>query len=508
MFVAGDVGAYLFLKTGTNSLPGWYKIASVSAGLATLSAAAGTVSLWDSNSKGASSVNTLTGCGTTSTLSSCTGMIDYSQQGSAFAAYTNLVGIGSVTMTSITANFHQMLIGNGVQLVSATGGAVTAGFYTITTYTSATSVSIDRSAGTYTGGTGSIGGAHSAPRTVLQAMVAGNDCYILYNASAFTGWTTAAAISVGADGTTDRQLRVMGYSAASERNPTSVPANRPTIKTGISNAFFSTLTAGFVFQSLIFDASNSGVGISSSNAFGLFWNCKAINIASGGPAFSQAGFECVFCEVDSTGGSGYLGVTVAVFCQWTSTGTGGTGFSGCNAIWCIAQGVNITAGIGFAPTNSQAVSNCVAYNVQFGFESSSVGSRPAIFINCLAHTCGTGYQSTGVSQSMNTRLMCCAYYSAGSPPINTNWYGIMVYGSGLTLSGLIQCTSDPCNGAASGDFTLNNTAGGGAVLRAAGFGSFPGLSTSGANGLDVGAYQHASSGSGPTGFPMHMGGIM
>src|ERR1041385_4090644 len=40
-FVAGDVGAKVYIKSGTNWTPGWYPIASVNAGAATLSAAIG-----------------------------------------------------------------------------------------------------------------------------------------------------------------------------------------------------------------------------------------------------------------------------------------------------------------------------------------------------------------------------------------------------------------------------------------------------------------------------------
>lgn len=60
--------------------------------------------------------------------------------------------------------------------------------------------------------------------------------------------------------------------------------------------------------------------------------------------------------------------------------------------------------------------------------------------------------------------------------------------------GRIDLTADPYTNAASNDFTLNNNAGGGALLRSAGF---PGAMQSGNTGyLDIGAFQVASSGSG------------
>ncbi len=40
-FVAGDVGAWVYIASGTNWTPGWYQIASVASNAATLSAAIG-----------------------------------------------------------------------------------------------------------------------------------------------------------------------------------------------------------------------------------------------------------------------------------------------------------------------------------------------------------------------------------------------------------------------------------------------------------------------------------
>src|SRR5262245_31004119 len=47
-FVAGDVNAWLFIRSGTNWIPGWYQIASVAGGAATLNAAIGAAILLNS----------------------------------------------------------------------------------------------------------------------------------------------------------------------------------------------------------------------------------------------------------------------------------------------------------------------------------------------------------------------------------------------------------------------------------------------------------------------------
>ena len=75
-----------------------------------------------------------------------------------------------------------------------------------------------------------------------------------------------------------------------------------------------------------------------------------------------------------------------------------------------------------------------------------------------------------------------AFY--GNTTVRVNFsYGLA---SDVTLSG------DPLNAPGSNDFTLNNTAGEGALCRAAGF---PGALLSGGTGyLDIGALQHQDSG--------------
>src|SRR5689334_8551301 len=62
-FAAGDVGHWLFIQSGTNWTPGWYKIASVASNQATLDAAAGHGVLW--SSPFADGVSAAAGCATT-----------------------------------------------------------------------------------------------------------------------------------------------------------------------------------------------------------------------------------------------------------------------------------------------------------------------------------------------------------------------------------------------------------------------------------------------------------
>src|SRR6185369_16734786 len=87
-FVAGDVGSWLFISSGTNWTPGWYKIASVGSNAATLSAAIGAAILYATG--GPFGLNTAAGCATTASPTSGTGSVDYSQAGTPAVSNTNL----------------------------------------------------------------------------------------------------------------------------------------------------------------------------------------------------------------------------------------------------------------------------------------------------------------------------------------------------------------------------------------------------------------------------------
>src|ERR1035437_3502052 len=76
-FVAGDVGAWVYVKSGSNWTAGWYQIASVASNKATVNAAIGQAI---QISNGRYITNTVAGCATTASPTSGTCGIDYSQQ--------------------------------------------------------------------------------------------------------------------------------------------------------------------------------------------------------------------------------------------------------------------------------------------------------------------------------------------------------------------------------------------------------------------------------------------
>ena len=125
-FVSADVGSWLFIQSGTNWLPGMYKIASVASNAATLSVA----------------------CATTASPSSGKWAVDYSQQSSNWA--TGTVTSSSTTVTATTSIFTESMVGNLI-----TDGTT---YKEITAYTSGTVVTVD-SAPSWTSATIYVGGA-------------------------------------------------------------------------------------------------------------------------------------------------------------------------------------------------------------------------------------------------------------------------------------------------------------------------------------------------------------
>lgn len=160
-FVAGDVGHFLYIAAGTNWTPGWYPIASVTAGAATLTASV------DSLRGGALLANntplTTSGCATTASPTGGTFTIDYSHGTAPFLSLTDLASTASTTVTSASAPFTPVMIGNLIRLASATGSPVadSAGsrYLAITTYTDASNVVVDKQSGTYTAGVAKVGGS-------------------------------------------------------------------------------------------------------------------------------------------------------------------------------------------------------------------------------------------------------------------------------------------------------------------------------------------------------------
>lgn len=219
--------------------------------------------------------------------------------------------------------------------------------------------------------------------------------------------------------------------------------------------------------------------------------CKAMRCKNSG---FDAGVQYVLCEATgcSTAGGGFQ-VSAATLIGCYSHDNTVHGFTGANTyVRCVADTNTGASADGF--NNGAAASryvNCTSYNSgRAGFYKDGSGNHSEYY-NCLATNNGGFGFDTNNSSDNGVLLVNCAGYSNTSGNVD---------GQILRSLGFVTLSADPFVDAAGGNFALNNTAGGGAACRAAGFpGAFPGGTTTGY--LDIGAVQHqdsAGSGGGGT----------
>lgn len=226
-FVAGDVGAWLYIKSGTNWTPGWYQIASVSLGVATLSAAIGQASI---ATNGVYGTNTVAGCATTASPTGATWSVDYSQSDSSPFTATDLATTTGTTnpsvVTSATVTFGVNHLGNLMQINSGTN-------WTSTTWYEIVSVSggaatLDKAAGssaTLSAGTFHLGGALSLGSTdtnifkLAQSSATASGRYFIKGGSSVT-YTISGSISATTAGNNAWPIIVEGYATMRGDRPT------------------------------------------------------------------------------------------------------------------------------------------------------------------------------------------------------------------------------------------------------------------------------------------------
>ncbi len=495
-FVAGDVGAWVYISSGTNWTPGWYKIASVAANAATLAATIGTATL-----KGHVSVSTATGCATTGSPTSATWSIDYSQGTSAQFSYTDLASAGSgLLVSSVAIPFGKQMVGNA--LVITAGTNFNTGRYLIASV-SAGFVATVIGGGNITSGVGvsGVGGQGGALATVQKGLdqmvqsgaVADTICYIkaaTYNIS--------TALSCGSITGVTYENRVVGYNSVHADTPNG--SSRPTIATngnGVNG--LNIANTGWRIENLIFDGSVSTRGLIGCNISGKYntvYNCKFTGWGSPG-IFINNIFLCNIIETEVTACCNTTG-SYAI----DATGLGLASILNCWVHNNPATGINLTA----SGENTGSVIGCRVTNNTGGTSDGIYANYSATIKNNTVYAngrdgirLGQAYSSIGLvlrnNILMNNGGYGINYTSAPQykaiPPIDYNAVKSNTSGNYNNISASphdVLMTADPFTNAAGDDYTLNNTAGGGAVCRAVGDVPY----------IDIGALQHQDSGGGST----------
>lgn len=295
---------------------------------------------------------------------------DYSQQDASQLSLTDCAtaSVGSTTLTSTTGGFTAAMVGNMINLSSGTN--LTAGIYEITGYTNGNTITIDRAADDGVGGVGSavgkIGGALDWPPMSQSSQA--NHIWIKSGTYTLTSSTTNALYAP-----MSYTLRTIeGYETTRRDRGTKPVFNTGSI-TGVAVFFLNADNTSNMITNIEVDGVS---GANSNTGFSLF---RSRNIADSCLAKN--------CSVGITGGQAFN-------CVVHDCST--YGFSVVNCSFCIAY----SCGTGFR-----------AFINNFG--------------NCLAYSCGTGF----VSEYYDTFSKCIAD--------NCSAYGFYIYSAYVPLSQIV-----------------------------------------------------------------------
>lgn len=495
-FITRDEGHWLYVKSGTNWTPGWYQIASTSGGAATLSAAAGAGIL--SSSGIPTGVTTADGVATVASPSSGTWTIDYSHKsgGAAPIAYTDMA-IDGTTNTDFTSAANPVgvhLVGNIIAVASGTGFTVQR--VEVVSIQAGPKARVDKSLGTLssTGGAGNMGGALASPGQVGALKIGSNIVFILNSGGATvdtfvmssTANVAAGRVSEVSGGSAGAPNYWVGYETAATRHVRNMDSNWPKMRANANSMTCLTFAGGnTIVRNLQCDNNGSFTGCTGINQSGItsrVERCKVSGLATG---FNTSGGATQVVDSVIAVSCTSAGVTLGSHLSNFFVSACATGVSTASAGASIRRGliVNCTGSSGSLnlSVNAQLVSDVSIFGHSGGSAVQwSSGTITRLENVAVYGTTGAGNKNFSISAaSPGVQLFNCA--SGGGNTADTI--------TGCENVGMITLSADPFVNSAGSDFGLNNTAGGGAALRGAGY--YPTAVFSGhtVDPPDVGAFQ-------------------
>lgn len=376
-FVAGDVGDWVFLAAGNGTgFFGWYKITSVTAGVATLNATIGQASVWSlaampstiwkpvggTAQVGAWVASTVQGCASTAAPTGVTFGVDYSQNPVTDLTLTDLVSAGgSTTITSVSALFTPAMVGNCLNINTSGTGAfgLVNQIFELVSYTNTSTMTTDRTTNNGTAMaavTCKIGGAFS-----LGSSTNLTDTKVFQNGTGTNG--TGASIFFVKNGTfsiqaiasltvggTQAPIMIIGFNAV--RGDSCTGANRP-IFAAAANAV--TLTTDWDTYNLSF-TTTAASGIAAT---GKIVNCKVVNNSTAAARTALGASIPINCEMVSYRGNAFVnggGAAVDVYYNYIHDsniglsigGAGGKKIIGNLIESCVANAISDGATTGFS----------------------------------------------------------------------------------------------------------------------------------------------------------------
>lgn len=468
-FVAGDVGAFIYIKSGTNWIAGFYPIASVSAGAATLSAAIGAAVL-DS----LSGLNTAAGCASVASPTGATWGIDYTRTATPYLSFTDMV-INVTTNTNFSSAGHPVgknFVGNSISVTSGVGFTVQR---VVVVSTSGTTATCDKSLGTLgvTGGNGGLGGGFGSPGLMVSlyagstrqtGFIRNNGVYSLTTATAGANGPLLSGNSTGQNAT-------IGYGANRYFGNLD---SQPVIQTNVSTC--TALQGTGLYVNLTFDGnSQTASKLQTGTTHSIYCTFKNFNTVGGGSALMTA------CVATANSVAIFNGSSAALITYCEAFANTATPFTGNIINKCLSYGNTGSTTDGYAPSSgnqAQVLYDSISYgNGRDGVRAAN-NQVTCMNVYCEGNS-GWGFNNPNRGLTM---IQCSAFNNtlggANTPDFNLNFQSL---------------TATPFTNAGAADFSINNLAGAGSLLRQAGYlglqrNLFPrGLT---ATYGDIGAAQH------------------
>jgi hypothetical protein len=458
-FVSGDIGYYLYIKSGTSWTPGWYLITSISSGSAVVNAASGQFI------KANSVLSSSNGIGSTDSLSSGTWTIDYSQNNSARVSFTDLYLNSTSTCSSVANPITSAMIGNTIRIISGSG--FTAGVYVINS-TSGTIAQLDRAAGTSlsSNGVANLGGAFGTAYTGLSSSIFLNSYGIVYIKADATYEVFGLSILFGGSSSP----HIVGYGTYR------TDKQRPVFSmTGPDTSVFRRWDGTYTKMSNIeFNGNNNissyAFAFTNNQPYSTMTNCIFKNMTGS----YGSGIQTRFCVHDNAGGAGYI----YDYCIFANKPNYYTIF---NSLSLVSNSIIFKNNVSndFTWQNPDYFSSAMIKN-NIIHELVGAGYFVGAYNNCTAgnsRNAGITFVINNIISEINgyTVREICGY--APQPfMLDTNAYYLNRGGAGTTFHNSyasskfmgvneIFLTKSPFRNANNGDFTLNEDIGGGKEVR-------------------------------------------
>lgn len=408
-FVAGDVGAWLYVKAGTNTIPGWYQIASVASNKATLTATIGAGVLQSSTNSQIFTASTAAGIATVGTPTGITFGIDYSQQDAAQITATDYGATGSsTTLTSAGAGFTRMMVGNFYhQTTTGTGGFGVVGWYEIVSYTNASNVVLDRTPNSGTASvacTGYIGGAGRLDGLEDAFLEMHPSASIIFIEKGTYTISSGASIA-STNSTAILPSFILGYNT--QRGDSCVGSNRPIIACGANSI---TLGQYQTPENIIFTGTSATIVTSGAGC--QFTNCKFLNSSTTASrsAISVSNFSgmIIDCECVSQNGIGITNNSNQNLIYGNYIHDSVTGISGSSAAMLLVQNIIEACSTAAVTASSASGTHAMIGNTFYGVEGkigiginlSAANSASGRYVNNIIYGCTTGVAvATGAADS-------------------------------------------------------------------------------------------------------------